>query len=460
MGNLQYKLKPVQKKIYKTLLDSKELVNVVNCSRRLGKSTTIAIIAIETAIKNKNFHIHFAAPFQDQVKKYLLPIFTQILQDCPLDLRPEWKAQDRQWVFKSGSFIQLCGCNNQQYNNLRGNKSDLFVIDEARDVDELTEVVRDIALPQFLSSKNPEKKLILLSTPPTTPDHPFKKYAERAKAKGSYSHYTIDEGWYTEAELQPYIEECGGKNTTTWQREYEAMFVTDSTLQIIPEWNSTLYVKEVVKNDYFKFYFPVESMDVGYRDFTAWILGYYDFNNAVLVIEHEIALRENEFTTEKLAAMIKDLEADYRKTNEARFRRIADNNNLNMLADLGRIYGLSFAPVNKKSGKEWMVNQCRQFIKAGKLIIHPRCKMLITSLEFGIWKKNRDDFERSADLGHYDFVDALIYLIAGLIPSVQNHNPIPPLYQLDLHKTMFPNNQIPRNQNSQLEEDIKKIFRL
>lgn len=460
-GNLKYKLKPVQRKIYKTVKDSKELIDVVNCSRRLGKTTTMALMCIEDAIQNKNFHIHFAAPFQNQVKEYLLPIFNQLLEDCPADLRPKWNGLANKLIFKNGSFIKLCGCNNQQYNNMRGNKSDKFIIDEARDVDDLETVIKDIALPQLLSSKNPNKKIILPSTPPTTPDHPYKRYAEKAKARGAYSEYTIDESWYTKEEIERFLEESGGRESTTSQREYFCKFVTESSLQIVPEWKSALYVKEVAKDDYFKFYIPVESMDVGYRDFTAWVLGYYDFNAAKLVIEHEIALRENEFTTEKLAEEIKKVEDIYRQEkNEARFRRISDNNNLNILADLARIYRLPFIPVNKKSGKEWMVNQLRQFVKAGKLLIHPRCKMLITSLEFGIWKKNRDDFERSADLGHYDFVDAMVYLVAGLIPTIQNHNPIPPLYQLDLHKTMFPNNQIPKQTNSEQDEVLKKLFRL
>ncbi len=201
-------------------------------------------------------------------------------------------------------------------------------------------------------------------------------------------------------------------------------------------------------------------MDVGYRDFTAWIFGYWDFTAAKLIITHELALRENEFTTDKLAAEIKKIEEETLKESQSRIRRISDNNNLNILADLGRLYKLPFAPVNKKNGKEWMVNQARQFIKSGKLVINPRCKMLITSLEFGIWKRNRDDFDRSADLGHYDFVDALVYLISGLVPVVQNINPIPPLYQLDLHKTMFPNNQVPRQTLSQTDEAIKNLFRL
>jgi len=432
----------------------------VNCSRRLGKTTTMLLICIEEAIRTPKSHIHFAAPYQNQVKEYLIPILNQLLEDCPEDLRPKFKSLENKVVFDNGSFIKLCGCNNLQYNNLRGNKSDKFVIDEARDVDDLTTVIKDIALPQLLSSSSPRKKIILPSTPPTTPDHPYKVYAEKAKARGAYSEYTIDESWYTKDEIQRFLEESGGRDSTTSQREYFCKFVTESSLQIIPEWDSTKFVGEVEKNDFFRFYIPVESMDVGYRDFTAWILGYYDFNNARLVIEYELALRENEFTTEKFAEEVTKLEGNYRDSNNVRIRRIADNNNLNIIADLARIYKLPFAPVSKKSGKEWMVNQARQYVRSGKVVIHPRCRMLITSLEFGIWKRNREDFERSAELGHYDFVDAFVYLIAGLIPTVQNINPIPPLYNLDVSRTMFPNNQIPQQDTSTTDDAIRRMFKL
>jgi hypothetical protein len=419
----------------------------------------MGVIATEIALQTPRSHIHFAAPFQNQVKEYLLPIFNQIFEDSPDEFRPTWKALENKWVFKNGSFIKLCGCNNLQFNNLRGNKSDFFIIDECRDVDDLETVVKDIALPQLLSSTYAGKKIVLPSTPPTTPDHPYKKYAEKAKARGAYSEYTIDESWYTKEEVERFLEESGGRGSTTSQREYFCKFVTESSLQIIPEWDSSKYVGEATKDDFFQFFIPVQAMDVGYRDFTAWCMGYYDFNAAKLVVEYEIALRENEFTTEKLAEEVKKLEALYRVSNQTRFRRIADNNNLNILADLARIYKLPFIPVIKKSGKEYMVNQTRQFVKAGKLLINPRCKMLITSLEFGIWKKNRDDFERSAELGHYDFVDALIYLISGLIPTIQNINPVPPLYQLDVNKMMFPNNQVPKNTvPSQQDEVLKKMF--
>lgn len=450
--------------MYQEIHGSHERTFVLNCSRRIGKTTTLAVIAMELAIQYPKSHIHFGAPQQNQVKDYLLPVFAPLLETCPDDLRPIWKGFGGKWVFPNGSFIKLYGCNNKQYDNLRGNKSDLFIIDEARDVTDLEIIIKDVANPQLLSSKNPNKKIILASTPPTTPDHPFKKYAETAQAKGAYSKHTIWESWYPKEEIEQLAVEQGGWNSTSAKRELLAEFVTDERLHIIPEWDSSKYVQEIPKNDYFQFYTIIEGLDIGYRDFTAWIMGYYDFQNARVIIEFEHAVKENGFTTENLAKAIKNYEEEYQKLNKNRIRRISDNNNLNLVADLGRLYGLSFTPVSKKSGKsdqnakEWMVNQLRQCIKDGKLLIHPRCKMLISSLEFGIWKDNHSEFARSEELGHYDFIDALVYLVAYLIPVIRNVNPIPPLYGLKVSSTMFPDNKIPVHYPNPQDDIVKKIF--
>jgi hypothetical protein len=381
-----------------------------------------------------------------------------LLMDCPDDLRPTWKQFDGRWTFPNGSYIQLCGCNNKQFDNLRGNKSDLFILDEAAQIDELDIVVRSIALPQLLSSTHPNKRIILPSTPPTTPDHAFKRYAETAAGRGAYSIFDITRSWYSKKDIEQLIEEMGGINSTNVRRELFCQFVTDEALQIVPEWtNHPEFIEDVPKDDYYKFWQIVEGMDVGYRDFTAWIGGYYDWNKARLVIEDELALRENEFTTDELAKKVSEIEARYKKQNTKRIRRIADNSNLNMLADLSRIHKIYFVPVSKKNGKEWMVNQLRQFVKAGKLRIHPRCKKLIASLEFGIWKRGRDEFERSEELGHYDFIDALVYLVAGLIPAIANVNPIPPLYNLDVSTTMFPSG-IPSSHPNSMDSEIRKLI--
>lgn len=427
----------------------------------------MAIIALETAIQTPNSQVHFGAPYQNALRDFLIPIFRQIIEDCPEDLRPVWKQLESKWVLPNGSYIKLCGANNSQFDNLRGNKSDLFILDEGAQIDKLDDVINSVALPQLLSSKHKFKKIIIPSTPPTTPDHPFKKYAEAAQATGSYSHFTIFDADYDLKEIEDMAKQVGGKDSTTFRREFMAEFVVDSSLHIVPEWDKEKYVQIVPKNDYFQFYTMVEGLDIGYRDFTAWILGYYDFQNSRLVIEHEFALKENDFTTTVLAEGIKGLETDYQTLNKTRIRRIADNSNLNLLADLSKLHKLSFAPVSKntgsgtdKKGKEWMVALTRRWINNGQVFIHPRCVMMIASLDFGIWKEGRAEFARSEKLGHYDFIDALIYLVAGLLPSIQNINPIPPLYKVNVSNTMFPNNQVPSSNGTSQSEAIRKIFNM
>jgi len=221
-----YLLKPAQKKIYQDIKNSNELIYVVNCSRRLGKTFVMATIAIESALQNINFQVHFGAPYQNALRDFLLPIFRQIIEDCPNDLRPMWKQHESKWVFKNGSYIKLCGANNGQFDNLRGNKSDLFILDEAAQIDKIDDVIHGVAMPQLLSSKNPNKKIILPSTPPTTPDHPFKRYAEDAKAVGAYSHFTIYDAGYSDEEIDRIASKIdGGKNSTYFKREYLATFI-------------------------------------------------------------------------------------------------------------------------------------------------------------------------------------------------------------------------------------------
>lgn len=421
----------------------------------------MAVIALEDAIRIPGTQVHFGAPYQNALKDFLLPIFNEVLKDCPEDLLPKWHGQTSKWNLPNGSTIKLFGTNNGQYENSRGNKSDLYILDEAAQVDGLDFVVKDVALPQLLSSTNPSKKIILPSTPPKTPDHPFKRYAETAKARGAYAHFTIYDSTYSPAEIARFTEEVGGADSTTFKREFLAQFVVDSTLHIIPEWDSK-YIQDIPKDDAFQFYAMVEGLDIGYRDFTAWVLGYYDWKRAVTVIEYEFDIRENDFTTEALAKAITEIEnLEYRKLNQTRFRRISDNNNLNLLADLSRLHKIPFAPVTKnkeRHGKEWMVNQTREAMKSGKVIIHPRCKKLIASLEFGIWKEGHSEFARSEELGHYDYLDAFIYLMAVLIPTLKNTNPIPPLYQMNVATTMFPNG-IPVGHPNPQDETLKRLFK-
>jgi hypothetical protein len=110
------------------------------------------------------------------------------------------------------------------------------------------------------------------------------------------------------------------------------------------------------------------------------------------------------------------------------FMRVADNNNLIMLNDLNIDYGITFRATAKDNKHAW-INQLRIMLAEERIIIHPRCKQLQFHLKNATWNKNKTDYERSLDGGHYDAVDALAYMIRNIIFT---KNPYPAGYGIPL----------------------------
>jgi hypothetical protein len=75
-----------------------------------------------------------------------------------------------------------------------------------------------------------------------------------------------------------------------------------------------------------------------------------------------------------------------------------------------------------------MVNEVRIMVGSGQIIIHPRCKMLIGCLKYGLWDKNRKEFARNKVYGHFDHLAALIYLVRNL---AKHSNPVPQEHGFD-----------------------------
>src|SRR5690606_33868657 len=88
----------------------------------------------------------------------------------------------------------------------------------------------------------------------------------------------------------------------------------------------------------------------------------------------------------------------------------ADNNNLILLNDLQLDHDLNFIPT-RKDNKEAAINKVKLKILDRDIVIHPRCRTLITHMKNATWSKSKSkgykEFARSSDNGHYDAVDAL-----------------------------------------------------
>lgn len=412
-GDLFYKLKDHQVPLYKEIASGNSKKYVVNCSRRFGKSFILCLIGTEFALRKRDAHIRFAAPTQKQLREIVQPIFTKIFSDCPPEMKPEFKTQMGYYYFPyTQSYIHVAGCDNNGAENLRGHESDLNLIDEAGFVADLEYIVKDILMPQTLISGG---RTIIASTPSKTPAHYFTRLCHEAKFKNYYSLYTIHDNTEIDyATKMIYCDEAGGENSTTWKREYLCQFVVDEDSVVVPEWDSAKYIDEIELDAYRGLYKNYVSMDVGGKHKTAILFGYYNFKKATLQIEHELILSGASTTSLLIATKIKEIEDDlWGKFGFQLPYRVADNNNVIFLQDLGILHNLHFAPTSKDT-LQAMVNEMRVFIGQGKLIIHPRCKELIGNLETGVWNGPRNAFDISDIYGHYDALAALMYLIRNI----------------------------------------------
>lgn len=393
------------------------------------------------------------------VKTILKPRMREILEDCPDDLRPEYKENDKIYLFPNGSEIQMAGTDNQNYDSIRGGTSVLWIVDEAGFCNDLETVVRSVLSPTTLITKG---RGILASTPdPDAPEHEFvKEFVEPAQLLGKLHKYTIyDNPLIDEQERNNIIATYpGGIKNPKFRAEFLCEIVRNYENTVIPEFDDA--TEKIIVTDQYKrppFFDTYRAMDIGGKDFTAVLFAYYDFVKNAVVIEDEFILREKQNSEKIKKGIIEKTEKLW--DEKPVYLNFADNNNIILLNDL-MDKGINFLPT-KKDNKEAAINEVRIKVMNHQLIIHPRCKTLIYHLKYATWARKTEKaisasgykaFARSADGGHFDSLDALIYLIRNV---VYGKNPYPAHYG-----ALSPADHHIRSTTTKTQQSITDMFRV
>jgi len=197
---------------------SKSLVHVMLCSRRLGKTYMLVTHAVETALKSPNLQLKYITDTQRNARDMALPIFREVLANCPADIKPEWRVHENRWKFTNGSEISLYGVDATGGDGLRGQACDGFWVDEAGFVDKLDVLVTEILYPMIIQR---EARGVLSSTPPRNMDHPFISFVAQAEKNKAVTKRTIyDCPRFTPKMIDLFTESAGGKDSETFRREY------------------------------------------------------------------------------------------------------------------------------------------------------------------------------------------------------------------------------------------------
>jgi hypothetical protein len=398
-------------------------------------SYLLTILAIEQCLKKEKSIVKFLQPEVKMIRTNIRPIIQEIFDDAPPEVTPQFKTQDNIYVFPNGSEIQLAGTDNGNYEKLRGGNSDLALVDEAGFCSDLNHIIKYILIPTTTLTRG---RIVLSSTTPPIPDHEFNKEMEKAELENRLIRKTILDAVSDGKEIEnPRITEevvadivksyTKGKDDEAFRTEYLCEIIRDSDHSVIPEFTAEVEKDCVTTWPRPIFYDRYVAMDIGFQDWTAVLFAYWDFDNAVLVIEDEFLI--NKMTTSNLADGIKQKEAELwtnKLTGEIEppYLRFSDNN-LIVINDLQQEHQLNFL-ATEKHNKSAYLNMARNMIQNRQIIINPKCKNLIVHIKNASWNKSKSDFARDPNNGHYDCIDALAYMVRNVD---QNKNPYPTGYK-------------------------------
>lgn len=430
--DLTYLLHEGQVEIRDTVRESGDIIDVILAARRYGKSWYACVESVEEAIECDKLGLAerfvIAAQTQVDAEGIFVPHMEEILRDCPTKLRPAFNGQKLRWTWPSGTRIQLAGTDGKNRDRLRGRGARRVRVDEAGFHDDFEYLIRSVLLPQCLKSRSDATrreeppslrrfglpgKLLMLSTPSRTPDHPFvAKYCLEAEEAGKLRVKTIYDAPHISREAaDAFIAESGGLDSTDVRREYFCERVVDEARAIVPEfWRHRAdIVADIDAPDFFRCY---TVADFGYNDLT--VVGFLEhhFRDDLLYQRDELVFRNT--GSHIIAPAV--AEREFALWGKAPDHRYGDPNASKShgeeseitLGDLAELHGQTWAPVRRDKLTAG-VNALRVAIAGGRRAWHPRCVTTIAHLSGGVWNAHRTSFDRSGEHGHFDAVAMSVY---------------------------------------------------
>lgn len=441
---------------------------LLNIGRRWGKSRLMCVVAVwlavlrilhrsgvdieasrapgwlvRAALRTKRpTRVVYAAPTAGMVAEFIEPHMRLLCDHAPPELCPALNGMTGTWSWPDGDKIVVRGCeDSKKADRLRGSEADMGIVDEGGFIPILDYVVRSVVGPQLWETRG---RMLLPSTPPESPDHPFVGLVAEAEAAGAYFHATTaDAPHITPQMLASAIEDAGGPDTIAWKREGLAQILVDPQQTVLPEFSehADVIVQEHERPEHFQ---PHVIGDAGFTDLDVLAFGYYDFKADIDVIEDEVVLQHarSDLLDAKVAAKERELWDGmkvHRRRIDAMPKVRADMSREEWQAEDPEDGVRHWNPVSRDGGERMgrmraSANAARVRVQRGRVRVHPRCATIIAHAKYARWAPNRRDFVRPDDGSHhYDGCAAFLYFLRDLDRASNPYPKLPPGVTRDTH---------------------------
>lgn len=413
-GNLVWKLDTLQEKIHDAIYASEAKTVCVLSSRQIGKSFLSVVLALEHCIRNPGAIVRIIAPTLKQCGDIVNDNLTPICLDAPPGFIVRQKSEYR-WQIGSSS-LRLGALERANVDGNRGGNATLVIYEECGFVspEDFKYGVDSVLGPQLLRSSGSE---LYISSPSEVPDHPLHtEVLTKCNTLGTAFRFTVyDSPSITPGMIEEAKRRCGGADTAAFRREYMAEIIRDAAIVVVPGFTQHEHVKKCEMPQH-----AITQVAIdwgGVRDLTVGLLIAYDFVQDLDLVLDERVFPANT-STETIVAGLREMEAHHNARDPIRNADVSGQTQVDLIQ-------LHDYQVRLPLKDNWVaaVNQMAVRFSNRRIIVDPKCKFTIQSLEAGTFNKNKTDFERSSTLGHCDALAALMYGIR----SQDRTNPWPKL---------------------------------
>ena len=284
------RLKQLARGLEKTLFDKqveflegKGKKKLARCSRRAGKSSSIAIALTCCAARNPGLILPYITMSIKNSKRIIWPPLKEIESEWAFGMR--FKENDFTVTFPNGSVIVLGGCQSvEEIEKFRGPKYKLATIDEAQSIRTslLKPLVEDILEPATLDL---DGEIWLTGTPGANASGYFYDADQKEPSPWELFHWTLLENPYlNNAEewlSKKKTENAWTEKTPVYVREYLGQWVRDEEALVYAYAPDRNLVKEGPTD-----FDCVLGVDLGFDDPTAFVVIAWEPNRPTAFVIH------------------------------------------------------------------------------------------------------------------------------------------------------------------------------
>lgn len=373
------------------------------CSRRAGKSFSIAVMLILAALKHQDAHCPYITLTRMQGKRILWPALRKL--DRTYDLGMKFNLQELSATLPNGSTIFICGANDEsEIERLRGIAVPIAVIDEAQAFRPfIRKLIHDILDActmdldgQIVLTGTPNAGCVGLFYEATTGDVPQGEKDEFASEEGSENaagwsvhHWTVLQNCHLGPDPdypRRWLAEYKRRNRwtddhPTYRREWLGEWVRDENALVykLKHYSIVDKLPEAPDLEY------ILGVDFGFVDATAYsILAFSELLAEVYVVE---TLKEEGQIPSAIAARIDKLNRQYDFVS-----MVGDpgGGGKFVIEEANTRFGLSMQ-VAEKSGKNAFIDLLNGDLAAGTFKVLRHCTELIEEVALLQWKDHPDD---------------------------------------------------------------------